>query len=51
MQALKNLIQIYILCIILMLLYLLFAEDVPFDLAIKPALLWPETLYYMIKGA
>lgn len=51
MQAIKNLLVIYILAIILMLLYLVFAEDVPFDTAIKPALLWPETLYYMIKGA
>ncbi len=51
MQAIKNLLQIYILCIVLMLAYLVFLEDVSFDAAIKPALLWPETLYYMIKGA
>jgi hypothetical protein len=51
MKAIKNLLIVYILCIILMLAYLVFLEDIPFDTAIKPALLWPETLYYMIKGA
>ncbi len=51
MRALKNLLQIYVLGIVLMLLYLIFVDKVDFQAAIKPALLWPQTLYYMIKAA
>lgn len=50
MQLIKNLLQIYILCFVLMLLYLLFVRDLSFDLAIEPALLWPKTLYEMIRA-
>lgn len=48
---LMRLIQLYILGIILMGLYLLLARDVPFDAAIKPALIWPKTLIEMIQAS
>lgn len=51
MRALMVLVRIYLICFVLMLLYLLFIEDVPFESALKPSVIWPKTLIDMIKAA
>ena len=51
MKLLIRLIQLYVVLAIVMLLYLVLVEDLPFSDAIKPSLIWPKTLYIMIQAA
>lgn len=48
MPLIRNLIQLYLLGLVAMLLYLTLGEDLSFEDALKPALLWPKTLWELI---
>ncbi len=51
MRVLMRLVRIYLICFVLMLLYLLFIKDVPLEAALKPSILWPKTLIDLAKAA